>query len=128
MRRLLSILVVLLVGSLAPAAGSVSAGSTRVRVLEECSYKLLPGQGVVLTTTLTLSNARDGRSSSVQVLPGWNIGRLYPKAKTALLVRLGPGQTVRRVATRRIPSAPRLWEQLRADGVKCASSYSYKIQ
>jgi len=126
-RRLLSILVFLLVGYLALAAGSVSAGSTRVNVHEKCSYKLLSSQGVALRTSLTLSNARGGRSASVHVIPGWNIGRLYPKAETALLVRLRPGQTARRVVTRTIPSVPRLWKQLQAGGVNCASTYSYKI-
>jgi len=126
--RLLSVLVLLVIGSLVSTAGSVSAGgSTRVNVREDCSYKLLADRGVTLTTSLTLSNARGGRSTSVEVIAGWSIGRLYPKAETAVLVRLGPGQTVRRVVTRTITSAPKLWEQLRAGGVKCASSYSYKI-
>jgi len=126
-RRLLSISVLLLVGSLAPAAGSVSAGTTRVNVHEKCSYKLLPSQGVALTASLTFSSARGGRSATVHVTPGWNIGRLYPKAETALIVRLSPGQTARRVVTRRIPSVPRLWKQLQAGGINCASTFSYTI-
>lgn len=94
---------------------------------EVCSYKLLPGAGVALTTRLTFRNAKGGRSTSVRVIPGWNIGRLYPKAETALLVRLGPGQIARRVVTRTIPSAPRLWQKLKARGIKCASTYTYDV-
>lgn len=125
--RLPSIVALLLIGSLA-ATGSVAAeGSTRVNVKEKCSYKLLADQGVVLTTTFVLSTARGGRPSSIRILPGWNIGRLYPKAETALRVRLRPGQTVRRAVARRIPRAPRLWQQLRTDGVNCASTLSLEI-
>ena len=127
MRRLLSILVFVVVGCLAPAAGSVSAGDTHFKVNEECSYKLLSGAGIVLTTSLTFSNASGGRSASVHVLPGWNIGRVYPKAETGVFVRLSAGETARRFVTRTIPSVPRLWEKLRADGVNCASTFSYRI-
>ena len=126
-RPLLSILVVLGVGSLALTAGAVSAGPTRLNVDEECSYKLLSGEGVVLTTSLTFRNAQGGRSASVRVRPGWNVGRMYPKAETDVVVRLGPGQSARRTASRTIPSAPRLWERLRAGGVRCASKFTYQI-
>jgi hypothetical protein len=127
LRPLLSILVLLVLGYLAPAAGSASAGYWRVNVQEVCSYKLLPGAGVALTTKLTFRNARGGRATAVRVIPGWNIGRLYPKAETALLVRLGPGQIARRVVTRTIPSAPRLWRTLKAGGIKCKSTYTYDV-
>ncbi len=91
LRQLLSILVLVLVGYLAAASVSASAG-WRVNVNEVCSSKLLPGAGVMLTTKLTFRNAKGGRSTSVRVIAGWNIGRLYPKAETALVVRLGPGR------------------------------------
>jgi hypothetical protein len=124
----LSILVLFVVAWLAPAAQSAPVGSTRVQVDETCSYRLLSGNAVAFTTSYTLSSARGGRSSSVRVIAGWNIERLYPKAKTAWFVRLGAGQTLRRVVTHRIPSVPRLWAKLRATGrLNCASSYTYTI-
>jgi len=127
--RLLSILVLLVplvLGSLAPAAGSASAGG-RVNVHEFCTGKFLPGAGVELTTRFTFRNARDGRATAVRVIPGWNVGRLYPKAETALVVRLRPGQIARRVVTRTIPSAPRLSQKLKAGGIKCASTITYDV-
>jgi hypothetical protein len=97
-------------------------------VQERCSFRLLPNATVLLTTRLAISNARGGRFVSVRVVPGWNVGRRYPKAKTSLAFRLGPGRTVQRVATRRIPSVPGLWAELRAAGrVNCASTFSYRI-
>lgn len=98
-----------------------------MNVHEACSYKLLPNAGVALTTRLTFRNAKGGRSTSVRVIPGWSIGRLYPKAETALLVRLRPGQVAQRVATRTIPRAPKLWQELKAGGIKCASTYTYEF-
>lgn len=126
-RLLLSILVLVVVGSLASAAGSASAGDWRVNVREVCSFKLLPDAGVALTTKLTFRHARGGRSTSVRVIAGWNVGRLYPKAETALLVRLSSGQVARRVVTRRIPHVPVLWAKLKAGGVNCASTYTYEV-
>ena len=124
----LSILVLFVFVSFAPMAESASVGSTRVQVDETCSYRLLSGNAIAFTTNYTLSNARGGRSSSVRVVAGWNIERLYPKAKTAWFVRLGPGRTLRRAVTHRIPNVPRLWARLRATGrVNCASSYTYTI-
>jgi hypothetical protein len=125
--RLPTVFVLLVIGSLAQAAGSVSASDTRVKVHEECSFKLLTGDAVALTTSFTFTNARRGRSTSVRVIPGWNVGRMYPKAETALFVRLGPGQTARRAVTRTIPSVPRLWEKLSAGRVNCASTFTYRI-
>ena len=126
--RLWAILVLIGVGCLALAAGPVSAVTTRVDVRERCSFRLLPDAAVLLTTRLTISNAPGGRPAVVRVLPGWNIARLYPKAKTALVVRLGPGRTTRRVVTRTIPNVPRLWQKLRSAGrINCASKFTYEI-
>ena len=95
---------------------------------ERCSFTLLPNAAVLLTTKLTISNARGGRSASLRILPGWNVARLYPKAKTTLTLRLGPGRSVRRVVTRRIPGVPRLWAELQAAGrINCASTFTYRI-
>lgn len=80
-----------------------------------------------MTTKLTIHNARGGRSASVRVTPGWNVGRMYPKAETALLVQLGPGQIVRRAVTRTIPGVPRLRDKLKAEGINCASTYTYEV-
>ena len=127
LRPLLSILVLLVLGYLAPAAGSTSAAFWRVNVDEACTYKLLPRDGVMLTTKLTFRNAKGGRLTDVRVIAGWNSGRLYPKAETTVLVRLEPGQTARRTITRTIPSAPTLWRTLKASGMKCKSTYSYTL-
>ena len=49
---------------------------------------------------------------TVRVLAGWNVGRLYPKARSPLVVRLGPGETVKRTVTLRLASASELAKSL----------------
>lgn len=95
---------------------------------ETCSFRLLPGGGVVLTSTMVIRNARGGRTASVRFVPGWNVGRLYPKGQFPLFVPLTAGYTARRTASRRFDDAPRLWEMLRAGaGLICASTYTVRI-
>jgi hypothetical protein len=102
--------------------------STQVRVDEVCSFRIQPGGAVVLTSTMIVSNARGGRSASVRLVPGWNVGRLYPKGSFPLFVPLSPGYTTRRTASRRFEDAPRLFEMLRAGaGLICASTYTVRI-
>lgn len=97
-------------------------------VQEKCSSKLLPDNGVVLTTKLTMSNARSGRTVTVRLRAGWNVRRLYPKAQTELVVRLSPGQSARRTVTRRFANVPELWKTLQDEKrVNCASTKTYTI-
>jgi hypothetical protein len=126
--RLLRVLVVLACASAALAVEPAATRNTKVQVSEDCSFRLLGGRGVALTTTMTVSNAGGGRSASVRLIPGWNVGRLYPKGEFPLFVRLNPGATVRRTMTRRVLDAPRLWEMLRVGaGLGCASTYTVRI-
>jgi len=127
-RRWLSILSVILCGCLIPAAGHASAQKTRLSVKEKCASKLLPDNTVLLTTKLTMTSARAGRAVTVRFLAGWNVGRLYPKAQTELVVRLGPGQSARRTVTRRFTNVPELWQTLEEKKrVNCASTKTYTI-
>jgi hypothetical protein len=126
-RRCLSILLVVLFGCLATAAGNASA-QTQLNLREECASKLLPNNGVALTTTFTMTNARRGRKATVRLRAGWNVGRLYPKAPTELVVRLGPGQSARRTVTLTLASATELWKLLQAKKrLNCASTKTYTI-
>jgi hypothetical protein len=123
------ILVVVVCGCLGSAAGDASALKTRLKVHETCGYELLPDNGVVLTSTLTLTNARGGRAASVRYRAGWNVGQLYPKADAELIVRVAPGRSVRRSATRKLLNAPALWRALReAEEIVCASTKVYTIE
>ena len=121
--------MVVVCGCLGTAAGDASALKTRLKVHETCGYTLLADNGVVLTSTLTLRNARGGRAASVRYRAGWNVGQLYPKADAELTVRVAPGRFVRRSATRRLHNAPGLWQALReAEKIVCASTRSYTIE
>jgi hypothetical protein len=126
-RRWLSILSVVVCGCLATAAGNASA-QTQLNLREECASKLLPNNGVALTTTFTMTNARRGRKATVRLRAGWNVGRLYPKAPTELVVRLGPGESARRTVTLTLASAPELWKLLQGKKrLNCASTKTYTI-
>ena len=115
-------------GAFGPAAVAAPALKTQLKVHEECVFTLLPNDGIVLTTKLTLTNARGGRTVSVRYRAGWNVGQYYPKAPTELVVRLAPGQSARRSITRRMANAPVLWQALRdADDLNCASTKVYTI-
>jgi hypothetical protein len=108
--------------------GQPAARSTHVRLDEDCTFRLLSGGDVVLTSTMIVRNARGGRAASVRLVPGWNVGRLYPKGQFPLFVPLSPGYTTRRTASRRFTDAPRLWEMLSAGaGLICASTYTVRI-
>jgi hypothetical protein len=127
-RRSLSILSVVLCGCLVPAAGHASAQKTRVSVQEKCASKLLPDNGVLLTTKLTMTNAGSGRAVTVRFRAGWNVGHLYPKAQTEVVVRLGSGQSARRTVTRSFANVPELWKTLLDEKrVNCASTKTYTI-
>ena len=77
---------------------------------------------------MVISNARGGQTTSVRVTPGWNVGRLYPKSESSLVVPLTAGDTAWRTASRRFPDAPQLREMLRGGaGLVCASSYTVRI-
>ena len=105
-----------------------SALKTRVNVHEECTSKLLPGNGVVLTTTLTIRNAPRGKPATVRFRAGWSVGTLYPKSKGELVIRVGPGRSAQRSVTRTILAAPELWRLLRETRrVGCASEKSYTL-
>lgn len=115
-------------GWVGAAAGDASALKTRLNVHELCTYELLPDNGVVLTATLTLTNARGGRTASVRYRAGWNVGRLYPKADTQVVVRVQPGRSTRRSFSRKLLNAPTLWRELReSERVNCASTKVYTI-
>ena len=102
---------------------------TLVNVREECSSQVLANDGVVLTTKLVMRNAGTGRAVTVRILAGWHVGGLYQKARTELVVRLGPGRTARRTVTLRLASAPELAKSLRAKKrLVCASAKTYTIQ
>lgn len=110
------------------AAGQAAAADTRLKVAERCSFSLLPDNGVQLTTTFTITNARRGRSASVRIVAGWNVGRLYLKAASPTEVRLGPGRSTQRVVKRTLVHAPELWRRLRDDArFNCASTKTYTI-
>ena len=59
-RHWLVIVAVVCGAGLGLTTTEASALKTRVNVREECTSKLLPGNGVVLTTTLTIRNAPRG--------------------------------------------------------------------
>jgi hypothetical protein len=127
-RRWLSILSVVMCGCLVTGASHASPPKTQLHVNEKCSSQLLPGNGVVLTTNVTITNARRGRNVTVRILAGWNVERLYRKARSELVVRLGPGETARRTVTLKLASAPELWQSLRASKkLTCASTKTYTI-
>jgi hypothetical protein len=127
-RRWLSVLSVVGCGCVLTGAGLAAPPKTQLNVSEKCSSQLLPDNGVVLTTNLTLTNARRGRNVTVRILAGWNVEHLYPKARRALTVRLGPGETARRTVTLKLTSAPELWKALRASKkLSCASTKTYTI-
>ncbi len=95
---------------------------------EKCASKLLPNNVVVLTTKLTMINARSGRTVTVRFRAGWNVGRLYPKSDAELVMRLGPGRSVSRTVTRRFANVPELWKTLQDEKrVNCASTKTYTI-
>ena len=128
MRRWTSTLVVVVSVGLWVAAGQASAVDTRLNVAEKCSFSLLPDDGIVLTTTFTVTNARHGRPASVRIVAGWSIGGRYVKAGSSTNVRLGPGRSAQRVVKRTMPHAPALWESLRDDArFNCASTKTYTI-
>jgi hypothetical protein len=128
MRRWTSTLVVVVSVCLGTAAGQASAVDTRLKVAEKCSFSLLPDDGVLLTTTFTVTNARRGRPASLRLVAGWNIDRLYLKAPTPTVLRLGPGGSVQRVVKRTLQHAPALWKSLRDDArFTCASTKTYTI-
>jgi hypothetical protein len=128
-RRLLGVLVVLscvCAGSLSEPAAT---GNPQVRVGESCAFRFLQDRSVVLTSTLTVRNAHGGRSASIRIVPGWNIGHMYPKGGSPFVLQLGPGQTVSRTTSRRAVTAPRLWELLSAGApFHCASTYTVSFQ
>lgn len=110
------------------AAGQASAVDTRLKVAEKCSFSLLPDDAVMLTTTFTVTNARHGRAASVRIVVGWNIGRLYFKAASPTVVRLGPGRSEQRVVKRTLLHAPAVWKSLSDDArFNCASKKTYTI-
>ena len=120
-------MVVVTVG-LGLAVGHASAVDTRLNVAEKCSFSLLPDDGLMLTTTFTVTNARHGRPASVRIVAGWNIGGRYLKAGSPTNVRLGPGRSVQRVVKRTVLHAPALWKSLRDDArFNCASTKTYTI-
>ncbi len=128
MRRWYVILLVVVCGAFGPAALDASALKTQLKVHEACVFKLLPDNGIVLTTKLTLKNASGGRTVTVRYRAGWNVEQYYPKAPTELVVRLGPGKSASRSITRRLVNAPVLWQTLRdADDLNCASTKVYTI-
>lgn len=128
MRLRLSIVLILVCSVLAPAASMAAPPKTQVSVREACASQVVEDGGVVLTTNLTMTNARSGRMVTVRVLAGWNVGRLYPKARSPLVVRLGPGETVKRTVTLRLASASELAKSLRAQKrLVCASTKTYTI-
>jgi len=119
--------VVVSVG-LCVAVGQASAVDTRLNVAEKCSFSLLPADGIMLTTTFTVTNARRGRPASVRLVAGWNVDGRYLKAGTPTNIRLGPGRTAQRVVKRTLLHAPTLWKSLRDDaGFNCASTKTYTI-
>ena len=118
----------LVCGLLLPTAGQSATPKTQVNVREECSSQVLAEGGVVLTTNLIMSNARTGRPVTVRFLAGWNVGRLYQKARSELVVRLDPGESVRKTVTVKLASAPELEKLLRAKKrLVCASTKTYTI-
>ena len=128
MRRWTSTLAVVVTVGLGVAVGQASAVETRLNVQEKCTFILLPDDAVALSTTFTVKNARRGRSASVRIVAGWNIGRLYFKATSPTVVQLGPGRSVERVVKRTVLHAPALWQSLRDDArVNCASTKTYTI-
>lgn len=128
MRRWTSTLAAVVCACCGLAAGQASAVETKLNVEEDCSFTLLPDDGVVLTTTFTVTNARHGRTASVRIVAGWNVGRLYLKAAAPTVVRVGPGRSARRVVKRTVLDAPALWRMLRdADRFSCASTKAYTI-
>ncbi len=110
------------------AAGQASAVDTRLNVAEKCSFSLLPDDGLMLTTTFTVRNARHGRPASVRIVAGWNIGGRHLKAGSQTNVRLGPGRSIQRVVKRTMLHAPALWKSVRDDArFNCASTKTYTI-
>ena len=128
MRRWIPTLAAVVCACLGLAAGQAAAVETKLNVTEDCSFALLPDDGVVLTTTFTVTNARHGRAASVRIVAGWNVGRRYFKAAAPTLVRVGPGRSARRVVKRALLDSPALWQTLRdADRFTCASTKAYTI-
>ena len=128
MRRLLGVLTILSFVCAVAVTEPAATRSTQVHVDEDCSFRLLPDRTVVLTTTMIIRNARGGRTASVRFIPGWNVGRTYPKGQFPFFVPLSAGYTARRTASRRFTDAPRLWEMLSSGaGVLCASTYTVRI-
>ncbi len=124
-RRLLGVLAILSFVCTASVTEPAATWNSRVHVGEGCAFRLRQNRSIVLTSTVTVRNAPGGRSASVRFVPGWSIGPAYPKAGPPFVVRLAPGQTVRRTTSRRVVGAPRLWKLLRTgSGLNCASSYS----
>lgn len=128
MRRWTSTLAVVVSVCLGLAVGQASSGETRLKVQEDCSFSLLPDDRVALKTTFTVTNARRGRAASVHIVAGWKVDRIYLKAESPTVVRLGPGRSVQRVVKRTLPHAPVLWKSLRDDArFDCASTKTYTI-
>ncbi len=126
MRRSTAILALTALASLTPVAHSAPAARADVIFTAQCSSQLLSGSGVALSTKVKLESVGD-LPALVTFVPGWNIGRFYPKAEKKRIVRLEAGETATFTVTRRLPRAPALRAALqRPARLRCASSIAVK--
>ncbi len=120
------ILALIALASLTPAANSAPAATADVIFTSRCSFELLSGSGVALSTKFELESVGD-LPALVKLTPGWNVGRLYPKAETKRILRLEAGETATFTVTRRFPQAPALRAALEPPArLRCASLFTVK--
>jgi hypothetical protein len=128
MRRRTLTLGVVFCACLGLLGGRAEAADTKLSMAEECSFKLLPKDGVALRTTFTVKNGGRKTAASIRFVAGWNIGRLYLKAESPTTLRLAPGRKAQRTVTRTLPHAPELSKALRKTGTfHCASIKTYTV-
>ena len=105
-------------------ASSAPAAQTLDTLTERCTFVPVAQDGVRLTTRFKLESV-GGLPTKVSLIPGWNIGRQYPKAPRARLIRLQAGETQTFIVTRTILHVPALRNSLRrGPKPRCASIFS----
>jgi hypothetical protein len=113
--------------SLVPVSQAAPSAEARVLFTEVCRFEPLSDRGVALTTDFTLRSVGE-LPAVATVTPGWNVARLYPKARGSRTFRLRVGQTVKFSVTRRLPHAPALRAALKPPArLHCESKVAIRV-